>query len=190
MGKAKRKGRLRGKQRRFSGVTKKRNCTQSEIATQLITIVVCKQNYNRLWTCTQKTTRAQKTTTSHQPMLISTHPGFLSLAFIHSVSLKHTNINLDTHTHTLAHAPHAHKPIFHPKIHEGKSLSSSTSHSFPSTLRGTVPSSVPALPLKSPYISGKQFPVTAHSASFLFSGLVTVRWRLFFVSSFEIICVN
>lgn len=125
-------------------------------------------------------------------MLISTHPGFLSLAFIHSVSLKHTNINIDTHTHTHArvHAPHAHKPIFHPKIHEGKSLSSSTSHSFPSTLRGTVPSSVPALPLKSPCISGKRFPVTAHSASFLFSGLVTVRWRLFFVSSFEIICAN
>lgn len=125
-------------------------------------------------------------------MLISTHPGFLSLAFIHSVSLKHTNINIDTDTHAraLAHAPHAHKPILHPKIHEGKSLSSSTSHSFPSTLRGTVPSSVPALPLKSPCISGKQLPVTAHSASFLFAGLVTVRWRLFFVSSFEIICVN
>lgn len=115
-------------------------------------------------------------------MLISTHPGFLSLAFIHSVSLKHTNINIDTDTHArvLAHAPHAHKPILHPKIHEGKSLSSSTSHSFPSTLRGTVPSSVPALPLKSPCISGKQLPVTAHSASFLFAGLVTVRWRLFF----------
>lgn len=114
------------------------------MATQLIATVTHKQNDICLRKCRQTTTRAQNTTTSHQPVLISTHPGFLSLAFIHSVSLKPAKMNTRAEAHT-----HAHKPIFHPKIHEGKSLSSSPSHYFPSTLWGTVPSSVPALPLKS-----------------------------------------
>lgn len=114
-----------------------------------------------------RTQCARKTTTSQWPMLISTHPGFLSLAFTHSLSLKYTNNN------TL----HTHKPIFHPKLHGGKSLSSSTNHSFSSTLAGTVPSSVPALLLKSPRFSGKHWPIHCHS-TLLLPGLVTVQ-RLF-----------
>lgn len=122
---------------------KKKHRHPVQMATRLIATVTHKQNNVCLRKCRQTTTRAQNTTTSHQPMLISTRPGFLSLAFIHSVSLKPAKDE-----HKRAHT-HAHEPIFHPKIHEGKSLSSSPSHYFPSTLRGTVPSSVPALPLKS-----------------------------------------
>ncbi len=83
----------------------------------------------------------------------------LSLSGIHSLSLslKHTNI------HTLRAHTLTHKPIFHPKIHGGKSLSSSTNHSFSSTLAGTIPSSVPALPLKSLCFTGKHRPTHCHS---------------------------
>lgn len=142
------KGKNRGGgQRRLLRVKKKKERHPVQMATQLIATVTHKHNDNCLWKRRQTTTRAQHTTTSHQPMLISTHPGFLSLAFIHSVSLKPAKMNARAQTRA-----HAHKPIFHPKIHEGKSLSSSPSHSFPSTLGGTVPSSVPALPLKSFWI--------------------------------------
>lgn len=137
-----------GEQRRLPRVKKKTEWHPVQMATQLIATVTHKTNCNCLWKCRQTTTRARNTTTSHQPMLISTRPGFLSLAFIHSVSLKPAKMDARAQ-HTRAHA---HKPIFHPKIHEGKSLSSSPSHSFPSTLGGTVPSSVPALPLKSFWI--------------------------------------
>lgn len=118
------------------------------MATQLIATVTHKQNDKCLQKWRQTTTRAHNATTSHQPMLISTRPGFLSLAFIHSVSPKTTQTNTRTGAQTCTH-----KPIFHPKIHEGKSLSSSPSHYFPSTLWGTVPSSIPAEPLKSSRIS-------------------------------------
>ena len=96
-------------------------------------------------------------------MLISTHPGFLTLAFTPSLPLKHTHIHTYRHTHTHTHTLHTHKPIFHPKIHGGKSLSSSTSHSFSSTLPGTVPAPVPAFPLKSPRFSGKFWPIHCHT---------------------------
>lgn len=136
------KGKTAGEQRRLLRVEKKKTHGRPvQMATQLIATVTHKQNDICLRKCRQTTTRAQITTTSHQAVLISTHPGFLSLALFHSASLEAAKMNTRAHTH-------AHKPIFHPKIHEGKSLSSSPSHYFPSTLPGTVPSSVPALPPK------------------------------------------
>lgn len=140
--------RPRGKSRRetetFAESQKeKNNGTHAvQMATQLIATVAHKQNDICLRKCRQTKTRAQYTTTSHQASLISTHPGFLSLALIHSLLKRQRWTRAQAHTH-------AHRPIFHPKIHEGKSLSSSPSHYFPSTLWGTIPSSVPARPLKS-----------------------------------------
>lgn len=169
---------------------KKKNCIQSEIATQLITIVICKQNYNRLWTCTQKTTRAQKTTTSHQPMLISTHPGFLSLAFIHSVSLKHTNINIETHTRMHAHTHSMHTSLsFIPKY-----MKANLSHPLPAIL--SLQLSEALFPLLSqrcllnlPVFLANNFP-SLHTWHPFFSLASSQSGGAFFVSSFEIICVN
>lgn len=173
----KHKGRQHGEAQRTAGQGDKREgggaCRESkrkrerhpvQMATQLIATLTHKMKCNCLWKCRQTTTRARNTTTSHQPMLISTHPGFLSLAFIHSVSLKPAKMDARAQQ---ARA-HAHKPIFHPKIHEGKSLSSSPSHSFSSTLEGTVPSSVPALPLKSFWIFWQTIFPSLHTPHALF----------------------
>lgn len=73
-----------------------------QMATQLIATVTHKQNDICLRKCRQTKTRAQYTTTSHQAMLISTHPGFLSLALIHSLLKRQrwTHARKRTHMHT------------------------------------------------------------------------------------------
>lgn len=139
------------------------------MATQLIATVTHQQNDICLRKRRQTTTRAQITTTSHQAVLISTHPGFLSLALIHSASLKAAKMNTRAHTCTQAY------------------LSSQNTWRQISLIL-----SQPLFPFNSPrhcslfspstaawiflYFLANYFPVTAQPASFIFSGLRSVWW--------------
>lgn len=116
------------------------------MATQLIATVTHKQKDYCLWKCRQTDNNTCPEHNNLPPTRAYLNTPRLSLFGIQFTLplLNQAKMNARARMHTSL--------SFIPKIHEGKSLSSSPSLSFPSTLRGTVPSSVPARPLKSFWI--------------------------------------